>query len=122
MTTGAADDDPSGIATYSIVGAQLGTTLLWTALITWPLMAVVQFTCARIGMVTGEGLGTALGKKVPRSLLIIGAVALLAVNSINVGADLLGMADAAAMLTGITSHIFVPLFGIGIAVATIRFR
>jgi len=122
VTTGAADDDPSGIATYSITGAQLGTTLLWTALITWPLMAAVQFMCARIGMVTGTGLGDALGKKVPRSLLIIGALALLAVNSINVGADLLGMADAAAMLTGITSHAFVLLFGIGIAIATIRIR
>jgi Mn2+/Fe2+ NRAMP family transporter len=122
VTTGAADDDPSGIATYSTVGAQLGTTLLWTALITWPLMAAVQFMCARIGMVTGAGLGTALGKKVPRSLLVVGAIALLAVNSINVGADLLGMADAAEMLTGITSHIFVPLFGIGIAVAIIRCR
>ncbi len=122
MTAGAADDDPSGIATYSIVGAQLGTTLLWTAFITWPLMAAVQFMCARIGMVTGTGLGTALGKKIPHSFLVIGAIALLAVNSINVGADLLGMADAAEMLTGITSHVFVPLFGIGIAVATIRFR
>jgi Mn2+/Fe2+ NRAMP family transporter len=85
-------------------------------------MAAVQFMCARIGMVTGTGLGTALGKKVPRSLLMVGAVALLVVNSINVGADLLGMADAGQMLTGISSHIFVPLFGIGIAVATIRFR
>jgi Mn2+/Fe2+ NRAMP family transporter len=122
VTTGAADDDPSGIATYSITGAQLGTTLLWTALITWPLMAAVQFMCARIGMVTGRGLADALGRKIPRSLLIIGAVALLAVNSLNVGADLLGMADAATMLTGISSHAFVLLFGIGIAVATIRIR
>jgi Mn2+/Fe2+ NRAMP family transporter len=85
-------------------------------------MAAVQFMCARIGMVTGAGLGNALGKKVPRSLLVMGAVALLAVNSINVGADLLGMADAATMLTGVSSHAFVLLFGMGIAVATIRIR
>jgi NRAMP (natural resistance-associated macrophage protein)-like metal ion transporter len=122
VTAGAADDDPSGIATYSIVGAQLGTSLLWTALITWPLMACVQFMCARIGMVTGMGLGDALRRKGPRSLLFFGAGALLIANSINVGADLSGMADATAMLTGINSHIWVVLFGVGIAVATIRFR
>ncbi|MEY2394525.1 MAG: hypothetical protein QOF94_870, partial [Acidobacteriaceae bacterium] len=122
VITGAADDDPSGIATYSIAGAQFGTSLLWTALITWPLMAAVQFMCARIGMVTGMGLGDALRRKGPRSLLLVGAVALLAANSINVGADLVGMADAAEMLTGINSHICVVLFGVGIAFATIRFR
>ena len=57
VITGAADDDPSGIATYSIAGAQLGTKLLWTALITWPLMAAVQMMCARIGKVTGAAPG-----------------------------------------------------------------
>lgn len=62
LITGAADDDPSGIATYSTAGALLGTGQLWTALITWPLMASVQFMCARIGMVTGEGLSGALHK------------------------------------------------------------
>src|ERR1041385_1068312 len=105
VITGAADDDPSGIATYSIVGAQFGTSLLWTALFTWPLMAAVQFMCARIGMVTGMGLGSALRQKGPRFLLLVGAIALLAANTINVGADLSGMADAAEMLTGINSHI-----------------
>jgi NRAMP (natural resistance-associated macrophage protein)-like metal ion transporter len=122
LITGAADDDPSGIATYSIAGAQLGTTFLWTAFITWPLMACVQFMCARIGMVTGMGLGDALRKKGPRWLLFMGAVALLAANTINVGADLSGMADAAEMLTGINSHIYVVAFGVSIAYATIRFR
>ncbi len=57
LITGAADDDPSGIATYSIAGAQMGTAMLWTAFITWPFMGCVQFMCARIGMVTGMGLG-----------------------------------------------------------------
>jgi hypothetical protein len=66
VVTGAADDDTSGIATYTIAGAQLGTSLLWTALLTWPLMGCVQFICARIGMVTGVGLGAALKKKIPR--------------------------------------------------------
>jgi Mn2+/Fe2+ NRAMP family transporter len=122
VVTGAADDDPSGIATYSIAGAQLGTSLLWTAFITWPLMACVQFMCARIGMVTGMGLGDALRQKGPPWLLFIGAVALLGANSINVGSDLSGMADAAEMLTGVNSHIYVIIFGVGIAYATIRFR
>jgi NRAMP (natural resistance-associated macrophage protein)-like metal ion transporter len=122
VITGAADDDPSGIATYSIAGAQLGTSLLWTAFITWPLMACVQFMCARIGMVTGMGLGDALRRKGPRSLMFCGALALLGANSINVGADLSGMADAAEMLTGLNSHIYVVIFGIGITVATIQFR
>ncbi|HWX15624.1 MAG TPA: Nramp family divalent metal transporter [Chthoniobacterales bacterium] len=122
LITGAADDDPSGVATYSIAGAQLGTSLLWTAFITWPLMGVVQFMCARIGMVTGQGLGAAFGRKFPRPLIILASLALLGANTINVGADLSGMADAAEMLTGFNSHWFVVLFGLGIAFATIRFR
>src|SRR6202049_3593412 len=69
LITGAADDDPSGIATYSIAGAQLGTSLLWTAFITWPLMASVQMMCARIGLVTGKGLAGALRDKFPKRLI-----------------------------------------------------
>jgi NRAMP (natural resistance-associated macrophage protein)-like metal ion transporter len=120
LITGAADDDPSGIATYSIAGAQLGTSLLWTALITWPLMGCVQFMCARIGMVSGHGLGAVLRQKFPRSLLLAGAIALLSANTINVGADLAGMADAAAVWTGMHSHFFVLIFGVAIAWATVR--
>jgi NRAMP (natural resistance-associated macrophage protein)-like metal ion transporter len=122
IITGAADDDPSGIATYSIAGAQHGLALLWTALITWPLMAFVQMMCARIGMVTGRGLAGALHRKFPRPFIVLAAIALFAANSINVGADLSGMADAAEMLTRINSHIFVILFGVGISLATIWFR
>src|SRR5919199_3344627 len=76
VVTGAADDDPSGIATYSIAGAQFGTGLLWTALVTWPLMAAVQSMCARIGMVTGKGLLAALAEKFPRPVLAAACVAL----------------------------------------------
>ena len=72
VITGAADDDPSGIATYSMAGAQQGVALLWTALITWPLMAFVQMMCARIGMVTGRGLAGAMHHKYPRPLILIG--------------------------------------------------
>lgn len=122
VIAGAADDDPSGIATYSIAGAQFGTTLLWTAPALWPLMAAVQMMCARIGMVTGRGLIGALRHKFPRWLLAGAAGALFIANTINVGADLGGMADAAHDLTGVPSSAWVLAFGIGIAVATIRLR
>ena len=122
VITGAADDDPSGIATYSSAGAQLGTSLLWTALLTWPLMSMVQMMCARIGMVTGHGLAGALRLKFPRRLVLVAAFALLSANVINIGADLAGMADAANMLTGINSHWFIVAFGIAIACATIWLR
>jgi NRAMP (natural resistance-associated macrophage protein)-like metal ion transporter len=122
LVTGAADDDPSGIATYSIAGAQLGTSLLWTAFLTWPLMGAVQMMCARIGMVTGKGLSGAFHHKFPRWLIAVFAIALLAANTINVAADLAGMADAAEMLCGINSHFFVILFGGLIAFATVWFR
>jgi NRAMP (natural resistance-associated macrophage protein)-like metal ion transporter len=122
LITGAADNDPSGIATYSIVGAQLGTSLLWTAFVTWPLMAFVQLMCARIGMVTGRGLAGALRQKCPRWLLFIAAPALLGANVITIGADLAGMSDAGQMLTGINSHLLTIFFGIGITLAIIYFR
>ena len=122
VITGAADDDPSGIATYSIAGAQLGTSLLWTALLTWPLMSMVQMMCARVGMVTGRGLAGALRRKFDRRLVLVAALGLLGANTINIGADLAGMADAAEMLTGINSHIFVVAFGVAIACATIWLR
>jgi len=122
LVTGAADDDPSGIATYSLAGARLGTDLLWTGWVTWPLMAAVQMMCARIGMVTGRGLMDALRSKFPRRVLAPAAGALLIANTINIGADLSGMADAAELLTGVNSHLWVVLFGGGIAWATIQLR
>ena len=122
IVTGAADDDPSGIATYSVAGAQFGTALLWTALFTWPLMLAVQTMCARIGMVTGQGIAGALRHKFPRPVLLIAAISLFIANTINVGADLTGMADAAELLTGVNSRIWVIVLGVGIATATIRLR
>ena len=85
-------------------------------------MAFVQFMCARIGMVTGMGLGYSLRRKGPRWLLLIGAIGLLIANTINVGSDLSGMADAAEMLTGIKSQLYVFVFGAAIMYATVRFR
>jgi len=122
VITGAADDDPSGIATYSVAGAQLGTKLLWTALLTWPLMATVQMMCARIGMVTGQGLAANFKQRFPGWLLRVFIVALLLANTINIAADLAGMADAAEMLTGVTPHLFVVVFAILISWATVRLR
>ena len=121
LVTGAADDDPSGIVTYSIAGAQVGTSMLWTALLTFPLMAAVQMMCARIGMVTGMGLAAALRRKMPRAVLVLIALALFAANTVNVGADLSGMADVATLLTGIHSVYFVVGFGLAITAATIWF-
>jgi NRAMP (natural resistance-associated macrophage protein)-like metal ion transporter len=122
IITGAADDDPSGIATYSIAGAQLGTKLLWTALITWPLMAAVQMMCARIGKVTGQGLAANFKHRFPKWLLLSFVIALLVANTINIAADLAGMADAAAMLSGVNSHWFVAAFAVLISWATIRLQ
>jgi NRAMP (natural resistance-associated macrophage protein)-like metal ion transporter len=122
LITGAADDDPSGIATYSVAGAQFGTTLLWTALITWPLMAAVQMMCARIGMVSGRGLSGVFKKKFSSPVVTFAVIALLIANTINVGADLSGMADAAEMLTHVSSHLWVVVFAAGISLATVRLR
>jgi NRAMP (natural resistance-associated macrophage protein)-like metal ion transporter len=122
IITGAADDDPSGIATYSVAGAQLGTKLLWTALLTWPLMAAVQMMCARIGKVTGQGLAGNLKQRFPKWLLLTFVIALLIANTINIAADLAGMADATAMLSGINSHWFVVVFAVLISWATVRLQ
>jgi NRAMP (natural resistance-associated macrophage protein)-like metal ion transporter len=121
LITGAADDDPSGIVTYSIAGAQLGTSLLWTSLLTWPLMGACQMMCARIGLVSGRGLAGALRKKFPRPVLIIAAFALFIANTINISADLSGMADVTQILTGLHAPIFIVLFGLIILLATIFF-
>src|SRR3954465_5754970 len=88
VITGAADDDPSGIATYSIAGAQFGTAFLWTALLTWPLMAVGPMACACLGMVTRKGLARVLGDPFRRWLLILAALSLLGPNNLNAAADL----------------------------------
>ena len=122
LVTGAADDDPSGVVTYSIAGARYGTALLWTSLLTWPLMTAVQLMCSRVGMVTGRGLVGALRQRLPPGVILLGALGLLVANTINIGADLSAMADAAELFTGLNSHVWVILFGIGIAWATVRLR
>ncbi len=122
IVTGAADDDPAGIATYTMAGARFGHGFLWVALFTWPLMAAVQMACAHIAMATGQGLGAALSKKIPQWLLVGVCVMLFLANTLNVGADLVAMADCAEMLSGVSRHIFVVLIGVTIAGLTIYSR
>lgn len=98
LITGAADDDPSGIATYSIAGASLGFVTLWTALITLPLMSVVQFLCAKIGMVSGMGLAGVLRNHYSRWLLYPAVFSLVVANTINAGTDIGAIAAALNLL------------------------
>lgn len=98
LTTGAADDDPSGIATYSQTGAQFGFQLLWLASFTFPLMAVVQEMCARIGLVTGRGLAANIRRFFPNWVVYVVTVLLIVANTLNIGADLGAMAEATRLL------------------------
>jgi NRAMP (natural resistance-associated macrophage protein)-like metal ion transporter len=98
LITGAADDDPSGISTYSVTGAAFGYAPLWTALFSFPLMAAVQIMCARLGMVTGRGLAGMLRRHYSRWTLWGACCLLIVANVVNIGADLGGMADATAMM------------------------
>jgi NRAMP (natural resistance-associated macrophage protein)-like metal ion transporter len=98
LTTGAADDDPSGIATYSQTGAAYGFQLLWLAVFTFPLMAVVQEMCARIGLVTGRGLAANIRIFYSRRVLLTCTILLFIANALNIGADLGAMAKAAQLL------------------------
>jgi NRAMP (natural resistance-associated macrophage protein)-like metal ion transporter len=100
LLTGASDDDPSGIGTYSQVGAQFGTGLLWTLLFAYPLMVAVQLICARIGRVTGRGLAGNLRASVPGVVLYPLVGLLLLANTINIGADLGAMGAALQLLAG----------------------
>jgi Mn2+/Fe2+ NRAMP family transporter len=96
--------------------------MLWTALLTFPLMAAVQMMCARVGMVTGTGLASSLRKKMPHWVLVVVGLSLFIANSINIGADLSGMADVVNLLSGIHPAFFVLLFGVAIIFATIWFK
>lgn len=98
LTTGAADDDPSGIATYSQMGASRGLSLLWMSLFTFPLVSVVQEMCARIGIVTGTGLASNIKRHYNRKLLYLCTFLLVFANVFNIGADLGAMAKAAQLI------------------------
>lgn len=98
LTTGASDDDPSGIATYSQAGAQFGFQFLWTSIVTFPLMSAVQEMCARIGLVTGRGLAGNIRLYFPRKVLYTCTILLFAANAFNIGANLGAMAKGAQLL------------------------
>lgn len=110
LITGAADDDPSGVATYSAAGAQFGFALLWTAPVVLPLMAAVQLMCARLGLVAGQGLAGVLRSYYPRWMLWGACGLLLAANTVNIGADLGAMGAVGEMLTGLPAAMLAPVF------------
>ncbi|MCI3130769.1 NRAMP family divalent metal transporter [Phenylobacterium aquaticum] len=112
LITGASDDDPSGIATYSQVGAQFGYNVGWTMLFSWPLMCAIQEISARIGRVTGRGLAGNLKQHYPRSVLAVIVTLLLAANTINLGADLGAMAAALKLVMGGPELLYVGLFAV----------
>ena len=112
LITGAADDDPSGISTYSVTGASFGYAPLWTALFSFPLMASVQLMCARLGMVSGLGLAGVIRRQYPRWVLWGACSLLIVANVVNIGADLGGMADATEMVTGVNSLVWTPIYAI----------
>jgi NRAMP (natural resistance-associated macrophage protein)-like metal ion transporter len=115
LITGASDDDPSGIATYSQAGAQFGYSMVWVMLFTWPLMAAIQEISARIGRVTGHGIAGNIRRHYPPWLLR-GIVALLLVaNVINLGADLGAMGEALRLLIGGPPRLDVVAFAVGCA-------
>jgi NRAMP (natural resistance-associated macrophage protein)-like metal ion transporter len=110
LITGAADDDPSGISTYSVTGAAFGYAPLWTALFSFPLMTAVQIMCARLGMVTGLGLAGVIRSRYSRWVLWGACALLVTANTVNIGADLGGMAKVTEMVTGIKSIYLTPVY------------
>ena len=112
LVTGAADDDPSGIATYSQAGAQYGFGLLWTIVLTYPLMAGIQMICARIGLVTGKGLASNMKRCYPKALTLPLIALLLIANTINIGADLAAMSDAVKLVVGGPRHLYSVIIGL----------
>ncbi|HEX3951776.1 MAG TPA: Nramp family divalent metal transporter [Steroidobacteraceae bacterium] len=112
LITGAADDDPSGIATYSQAGAQFGYSMLWAVLFTYPLMVGIQMVSARLGFITGKGLAANVKAVFPRPVLY-GIVALLLIaNTINIAADIAAMGEALRLLLGGSAHLYSVCFGL----------
>jgi NRAMP (natural resistance-associated macrophage protein)-like metal ion transporter len=112
LITGAADDDPSGISTYSVAGAAFGYLPLWTALFSFPLMSAVQLMCARLGLVTGLGLAGVIRRRYSPWVLWSACALLIVANVINIAADLGGMAEATRMVTGAPVALMVPVYGL----------
>lgn len=122
LITGAADDDPSGIATYSLAGTKFGYQLLWTALFSFPLMVIVQETCARIGLVTKKGLAQITKEHYPRPIVLAVSVVLFAANTFNIGADLAGMSAAVRLLVPLPEIIVSLVLAVVMVFLIIRLR
>src|SRR5450631_2532551 len=110
LITGVADDDPSGIATYSQAGAQFGLNMLWTLPLAYPLMAAIQSMCAQIGRVTGKGLAANIKTAFPPSVLRSVVLLLLIANTLNIGADVAAMGEVGELVTGINRHLMTLAF------------
>lgn len=119
LITGASDDDPSGIATYSQAGAQFGYGLAWTMVLTYPLMSAVQMISARIGRASGRGIAGNLRRYYPPWLTVLLVMLLLTANTINIGANLGAMADSTALVTGLPPAVFLILYAAFCAVAEV---
>src|SRR5271170_1672726 len=113
LITGVADDDPSGIATYSQAGAQFGLNMLWTMPLAFPLMAAIQSMCARIGRVTGKGLAANIKTTFHPGVLGIVVLLLLIANTLNIAADVAAMGEVAELVTGLDRHLMTALFVFG---------
>jgi NRAMP (natural resistance-associated macrophage protein)-like metal ion transporter len=113
LITGVADDDPSGIATYSQAGAQFGLNMLWTMPLAFPLMAAVQFMCAEIGRVTGKGLAANIKASFPPVVLQGVVLLLLIANTLNIAADVAAMGETAELVTGIDRHVMTVVLVFG---------
>jgi Mn2+/Fe2+ NRAMP family transporter len=113
LITGVADDDPSGIATYSQAGAQFGLNMLWTMPLAFPLMAAIQFMCAEIGRVTGKGLAANIKAAFPPIVLQGAVLLLLVANTFNIAADIAAMGETAELVTGIDRHAMTVVFVFG---------
>jgi NRAMP (natural resistance-associated macrophage protein)-like metal ion transporter len=112
LVTGAADDDPSGIATYSQAGAQFGYNMLWTVVFTYPLMVGIQMVSARIGCITGRGLAANIKAVFPKPILFGIVGSLLIANTINIAADIAAMGEALSLLVGGSAHLYSVTFGL----------
>jgi NRAMP (natural resistance-associated macrophage protein)-like metal ion transporter len=115
IVTGVADDDPSGISTYTVTGASLGYQLLWTSPLTLPMNIAVQSICARLGIVTGRGLASVIARRYGRRLLLPVVLLLLVANVVNIGADIGAIAAALELVTGVPAIAVVAPIGAGIA-------
>ncbi len=122
LITGAADDDPSGIATYSQAGAQFGFSMLWTVLFTYPLMVGIQMVSARLGCITGRGLAANVKLAYSRWVLLAIVGLLLVANTINIAADIAAMGEALRLMLGGSAHVYSVTFGLACLVLQVFLR